>query len=127
MRYFHLASISLVLLALACAGTSATPLPDTARSEGAVFFVENHGKDGRQLEQIIVRTLRARGLDAVGGARGTRPGSVGFLVSYEDRWAWDMRTYLLMIQIDIRDLQTGQIVATSRSIRSLPRNPASSA
>ena len=51
----------------------------------------------------------------MGGTKGTRPGSVDFLVSYEDRWAWDMRTFLRMIQIDIRDLHSGEIVATSRS------------
>ena len=115
MWYFRFGSISLLLLALACAGTSATPLPDTARFKGTVFFVENHGKGDRQLERVIVRTLQTRGLNAVGGAKGTRPASVDFLVSCEDRWAWDMRTYLRMIQIDVRNAQTGRIVATSNS------------
>jgi len=77
MCHPRLGSIFIVSLALACAGTSATPLPDTARSGGAVFFVENHGSDDRQLEQIIVKVLRARGLDAVGGAKETRPESCG--------------------------------------------------
>jgi hypothetical protein len=112
---FHLGIISIALLALSCAGTSATPLPDTAQAEGAVFFVENHGDDARQLEQIIVETLRKRGLDAVGGAKETRPENTDFLVSYEDRWAWDMRTYLRLIQIDVQNVRTGEIVATSRS------------
>jgi hypothetical protein len=112
---FQLGIVSIALLALSCAGTSATSLPDTAQAEGAVFFVENHGDDTRHLEQIIVKTLRARGLDAVGGAKGTRPENTGFLVSYEDRWAWDMRTYLRLIQIDVQNVTTGEIVATSRS------------
>ena len=115
MWRYHLGAIFSAALVLACAGTSATPLPDTVRSEAAVFFVENHGGDARNLEQIIVTTLRARGLDADGGTEGAAPEGVDFLVSYEDRWAWDMRTYLRLIQIDIRDVKTGDIVATSRS------------
>jgi hypothetical protein len=115
MRRFHPGLILLGLLGLACAGTSATPLPDPARDEGAVFYVENHGKDERQLEQVIAGALQARGLDATGGAKGQGPENVDFLVSYEDRWAWDMRTYLRLIQIDVRDAKSGEIVATSRS------------
>jgi hypothetical protein len=43
------------------------------------------------------------------------PNIADFLVTYEDRWAWDMRTYLRLIQIDVRDAKTGEVVATSRS------------
>lgn len=115
MHHFRLATIVLFVWVIACAGTSATPLPTAARSEGDLFYVENHGNDERQLEQIILETLRARGLHAEGGAKETRPENVDFLVTYQDRWAWDMRTYLRLIQIDVRDAKTGEIVATSRS------------
>jgi hypothetical protein len=36
-------------------------------------------------------------------------------VTYKDRWAWDMRTYLRLIQIDVRGMKSGKIVGTSRS------------
>jgi hypothetical protein len=115
MRRFHLGLILLGLLGLACAGSSATPLAGPPRAVGAVFYVENHGEDGRQLELVIARALQARGLDATGGAKGQRPENVDFLVNYEDRWAWDMRTYLREIQIHVRDAKSGEIVGTSRS------------
>lgn len=115
MRRFHLSLILLGLLGLACAGSSATPLAGPARAEGTVFYVENHGEDERQLELVIAGALQARGLDATGGTKGQRPENVDFVVNYEDRWAWDMRTYLREIRIDVRGAKSGEIVATSRS------------
>lgn len=105
----------LALFAVACAGKSATPLSEAARSEGAVFWVENHGRDTRNLEEIIANALRARGLEASGGRQDARPADFDFLVTYVDRWSWDMRTFLAKITINIEDATSGQIVATSES------------
>ena len=115
MRKSILGLLVIGLLAMACAGTSALPLTGPARDPSAVFFVENHGKDERNLEEIIARVIQARGIEATAGAQGQRPANATFTVTYEDRWAWDMRTYLRMIQIDVRETKTGEIVATSRS------------
>jgi hypothetical protein len=115
MWRFRAVAIPIALLALACSGTSATPFPDTVQTKGAVFFVKNHSEDSRHLEEIIATTLRERGLDAQSGPEGAIPESIDFLVTYEDRWAWDMRTYMRLIQIDVRDARTGEIVSTSRS------------
>jgi hypothetical protein len=63
----------LALFAVACAGKSATPLSEAARSAGAVFWVENHGRDTRNLEEIIANALRSRDLEASGGSRTLDP------------------------------------------------------
>jgi len=39
-------------------------------------------------------------------------------VSYEDRWAWDMRNYLRLIRIDVQNAKSGAIVGTSESHQS---------
>ena len=114
MRVLRHGALFLVLLGLACAGSSATQLPGAARSESALFWVENHGKDERQLEQIIANALEARGLNAGGGELGSRPENADYVVTYTDRWFWDMRTYLGEIKIDVTDVKTGEVVATSR-------------
>ncbi len=105
----------LALFAVACAGKSATPLSEAARSEGAVFWVENHGSDTRNLEEVIANALRLRGLEASGGQQNARPADFDFLVTYVDRWSWDMRTFLMKITINVEDATSGQIVATSES------------
>jgi hypothetical protein len=115
MRPFALSLLFLFLLALGCAGSSSTPLMASAREKTTTYYVQNHGDDQRSLDQIIVYALRARGVQATGGSQGQTPKDVDFIVTYEDRWAWDMRTFLRLIQIDVRDPKSGALVATSQS------------
>ena len=115
MRNLGLAIIGLCLLSVGCAGTSATPLGAAARVDTATFYVENHGTDQRNIESVIAGALEARGVRATGGHRGQAPENVDFIVSYEDRWGWDMRTYLRLIRIDVRDAKSGAIVGSSES------------
>ena len=113
--------IAVVLLGvalMACGGRSAQTLPPEARAEGATFYVENHGKDERNLEQVIAATLQERGLQVSSGARDARPEGVDYIVTYEDRWSWDMRTYLGAIRIEVADADSGRVVATSKSSQS---------
>ncbi len=56
-----------------------------------------------------------RGLEASGGCQNARPADFDFLVTYVDRWSWDMRTFLMKITINVEDATSGQIVATSES------------
>ncbi len=111
MLYARVSFLCLVALSVACAGTSATPMSESAR-EGAVFFVQNHGADDRNLDQVIAGALAGRGLKATAGPR---PDDVDYLVTYEDRWAWDMRTYLREIKIKVTKVDSGELVAESRA------------
>jgi hypothetical protein len=115
MRESILRVLLIGLLAPACAGTSANPLTGPARDPDAVFFVLNHGKDQRDLEQIIAGVFRAQGLEVSAGRLGQQPPDTTFVVTYQDRWAWDMRTYLSEIKIEVRDVATGTVVGESRS------------
>ena len=115
MRPLAVSLLFLFLLSLGCAGSSSTPLMASAREKTTTYYVQNHGEDERSLDQIIVSALRARGVQATGGSEAQTPKDVDFIVTYEDRWAWDMRTYLRLIQIDVRDPNSGAIVATSQS------------
>jgi len=115
MRIKILGMLLLGLLAMACAGTSANPLTGTALDPGVVYFVENHGGDHRNLEQIIANVIEVRGIKVTAGGPGQQPANATFVVTYVDRWAWDMRTYLRDIRIEVRNAKTGAIVADARS------------
>lgn len=117
MKRFGIGIAALALLATACASTSATPLGESARSKGATYWVENHGSDKRDLQRLIATALQARGLQASSGHRNTRPEDVDFVVTYEDRWRWDMRTYLYELTITVEEANSGEVVGTSRSFQ----------
>ena len=115
MRLMWLGLCVLCLSTSACAGSSARPLTAAHRAPDTVFFVENHGKDQRGLEVVIARVIGARGYVVTAGLRQQRPAAFHLLVTYEDRWGWDMRNYLSKITIWVRNAQTGAIVAQAES------------
>jgi hypothetical protein len=87
------------------------PLPPEARAPGRSFAVLHQPADERGLDRKIASSLNARGLDAVTG----EPGSADYIVSYIDRWYWDMRMYLIDLRIDVREAETNILLATARS------------
>ena len=102
------------LLCFGCvsqASLDGLPLPGEARQPGKIFAVEHQAADERGLDRKIAIALSARGLDAVTG----EPGSADYIVSYIDRWAWDMRMYLIDLRIDVREAETNILLATARS------------
>lgn len=91
------------------------PVPAQLRAPGLVYFVENHGKDKRRLDQIIVSALKNHGIIATCGYKSDRPAKFDVLVVYEDRWQWDMSNYLINMRIDLRSPTTNVLLGTGNS------------
>ena len=112
----RLAFVLLAILSLAgCAQVTGQPLRPEDRTSDAVYFVERHERDNRGIGFAIADALKLRGFDAKAGTLAERPAGFDFLVTYVDRWSWDMRMYLLDLKIDIREPDTFHIVAYGRS------------
>jgi hypothetical protein len=105
----------LVLVVAACASTAGKPMTVEARPGDATWFVERHPQDGRDLASIIAGALRSRGVDAYSGTPEQRPEGVDILVTYQDRWMWDMRMYLLDLRIDVQDANSHALIAFGQS------------
>ena len=109
-----------VLLAASAwlAGCTATTLDGMRLADEhrrtAVFFVRSHPADTRRLDQIIAKRMIARGINAT---TTTPESGYDYLVTYIDRWYWDMRMYLIDIRIDVRDGKSNVLVATGRSFQ----------
>ena len=71
------------------------------------------------LEQIIADVIEMRGIKVSSGGPGQRPANATFVVTYQDRWSWDMRTYLPDISIEERGVHRGSGDGRSSSIFSL--------
>lgn len=110
----------MAVISLGCVSQSSLdgfPLPIEARHGAVTFAVRHQPDDERGLDKTISETLRARGLKIVSGDAERSD----YIVSYIDRWQWDMRMYLIDLRIDVRDAETNVLVATGRSFQtSLP-------
>jgi hypothetical protein len=109
-----LLGLVVLLAASGCASPSSLAgfhLPSEARQKGIVFSVKHQPKDERRLDKAIAAVLQSRGIDAV-----TDPEvPADYVVSYVDRWYWDMRMYLVDLRIDVREPENDVLVATGRS------------
>ena len=115
-----LATLVLIFAATSLSGCIATRsgqlsvAPEVAGK--GVYYVEQSEKDSRNLSELIAARMQARGLNAKAGPAA--PPEANYVVTYVDRWAWDMRMYLRDMRIEVRDAKDRSIVGFGDSSQS---------
>jgi len=109
----------LALLLVGCVGNTSgqLTLPKEQVQAGS-YFVQRHDKDGRDLASTIAKAMQARGLQATAGTVAQRPAEALYVVTYVDKWVWDMRMYLYDLRIDLRDARDQSILGYGQSMQS---------
>jgi len=110
--------VSVLVLATGCASTlEAKKTPGADLSKLKTFYVQKLAPDERGIEQLIARRLSSMGFTAVSGASETPPSPVDAIVTYQDKWMWDITMYMIDLSIQIRDMQSRLVLATGHSMR----------
>ena len=109
----------LALLLVGCVGNTSgqLTLPKEQVQAGS-YFVQRHDKDDRDLASTIAKAMQARGLQATAGTVAERPAEATYVVTYVDKWMWDMRMYLYDLRIDLRDARDQSILGYGQSMQS---------
>jgi hypothetical protein len=98
--------------------------PNANLSELKKFYVKKSPPDGRGLEIIIATKLNEFGFQATYGMNTFPEDSVDAIVTYKDRWMWDITMYMLEITIELHNPDSDFIFASGKSYRtSLVRKP----
>jgi hypothetical protein len=98
--------------------------PNTDLSGIKSFYVRKLPADGRGIEAKIASQLNKFGYQATSGENEQPPLPVDAIVSYTDRWMWDITMYMLELNIQFRDSETDYVFASGNSYRtSLARKP----
>lgn len=117
-RLLKLVSTAALLAALTsgCAVNRATATVDpNARLDSLkTLHVKSHDKDDRGVDKLIAENLRSRGYTVTTGSEA--PGQVDAMVSYVDKWFWDITMYLLELTINIREPKTDFPLASGNSL-----------
>jgi hypothetical protein len=101
-------TLSLLLAGLLLAGCSSVSThTDPAANLGALkrIFVEHRLAEERGIDRMIADELKRLGYDAAYGPLTMMPEKVDAILAYEDRWAWDFRSYLIELRVELRDLK----------------------
>jgi hypothetical protein len=119
MRSYRLGAFLVVVLSLfmqGCAVNRATATVDPSANLQAIkrVHVVQLEEDGYNVNQTIADKLNAMGLVATTSKEKRK--DVDAIVTYWDKWMWDMTMYLLELTIVFRDPATDFPLATGNSL-----------
>jgi hypothetical protein len=108
----------LLLLAVLCLTTGCSTSyhwksPSAQLQQRKHFYVETETSDGQNLHVTIANELRAMGYTVTSGHLTMIPKQADTLVSFQSRWEWDFTTYLIQLDLQVRDVRTGKVLANS--------------
>jgi hypothetical protein len=109
--------LAAVLFATGCINrATATLSPGADLSKIKSFYVVHQPKDTHGIHNLISDRLGKEGLSAKAGPESDRPtGGVDSIVTYVDRWAWDITLYLLELTVTLRDASNAFPIAVGNS------------
>lgn len=73
--------------------------------------------DGRGIDQVIADQLNAMGYATSRGSESNAPAGTDALLTYQDKWMWDITMYMLELNVQLRDPKTSMALATAKSYR----------
>lgn len=108
---------ALTLLFTGCASTDSSLAPGTDLSKLTTFYVQKLPADNRGIEVLISDRLNLMGYESTYGVSATPPEKVDAIVTYQDRWAWDITMYMIQLDIQLRDGESKRVLASAKSVR----------
>ena len=121
--------VALLALSSGCAVNRATAnvSPDADIRGMKSFYVVKTKGDDRNIDKLIVDNLQKRGFTTMSGPQSDKaPAGADAVVTYFDRWVWDMSMYMLELTVQLRNpvnnfpMATGNSFHTSLTRKSPP-------
>ncbi len=81
------------------------------------FYVRKHSDDNYNLGEDIATTLQKMGYQATVGTALSSPNRVDAVISFTDKWMWDITMYLLSLDLQVREPGSDAIFATAKTVR----------
>lgn len=115
-KFLKLAAILAILaVATGCSNRATGSVsPGTDLSLLKTMYVKKIPAD-EQTHQLIADKLSSKGVKVTTG-EGDAPGNVDAVVTYVDKWMWDLTMYMIELTININDPKTGAQLATGNSM-----------
>lgn len=108
---------ALVLLAVlfgvvGCSSVASHRAPGANLARYKHYYVEHRLTDDRKIDEAIVAELQSMGVEASAGPLTMMPQSAEAVVTYADEWAWDFKSYIIRLTVQIRDARKDYTLAT---------------
>lgn len=104
----------IVLLSSGCVNrATATPYPEADLLKIKSVYITKLAADGRGINNIIADKLRTMGYEVNTGTMP--PPDVDIVVTYADKWMWDITMYMIELTVVVREPETNYPLATGNS------------
>ncbi len=121
-RLATLALAATLLVLTGCASVETRKVVDLARFNK--IYVEHRLSDDRRVDEMIVKELTRLGYQASHGPLTMLPDHTDAVLTYEDRWEWDFKTYLIELTVNVRTARTNKKLADGRFYQPTPNSKA---
>ena len=81
------------------------------------IYVVRLPADKRGVERLIADRLSIMGYPATTGEKSSIPENVQAIVTYQDKWQWDITMYMIELNVQIRHPKTEVVIATGHALR----------
>src|SRR5690606_31436731 len=78
------------------------------------IFVERRLNENNRLDQMFVNELRRLGREATSGPMTMMPENTEAVLTYDARWQWDFRTYLIELNLELHTVHPRRKLADAR-------------
>ncbi|HEY5579677.1 MAG TPA: hypothetical protein VIK56_00735 [Rhodoferax sp.] len=116
-KLFRLVALLAIVTSLAtgCANRATAIIsPSSDLSTIKTMYVRHYPSDNSGVNMEIADKLRSKGVTVTTGSEQP-PSNFDAIVTYKDKWMWDITMYMLELTIDIRDPKTETPLATGNS------------
>jgi hypothetical protein len=113
-----ISSVALTLLLLSgCASLESARAPDANPKGLKSFYVVQEPGDDHALDKVLSARLTSMGYSATYGEAPQPPDRVDAIVTYQDRWMWDITMYMIKLDVQLHDAESGAVIARAQSMR----------
>lgn len=78
------------------------------------YYVERRLNENNHLDELLAAELQRLGRQASSGPRTMMPENTEVLVTYDARWNWDFKTYLIELNLELHTIFPSKKLADGR-------------
>jgi hypothetical protein len=117
--------LALPLLFVSCTSLKTERTPGASLEGKRLFYVERHPEEDWGFHQMIADEMCMMGYKASAGEPNQAPAGVDALVTYDDKWSWDLSPWMYGPDLRILDAKTRSLIVKTSNLRGslFRRNP----
>ncbi len=119
MKILRLAALIAVAFLASCSSVSTRAVVDVTPFK--TIYVVHRLTDDRHIDEMFVAELQRLGHIASCGPLTMLPDNTDAILTYEDRWEWDFKTYLIELTFTLQTARTEKKIADGRFYQPTPK------